>query len=52
MAIHQNKIEYQEEDTTRFFEDKNSKEFDAAIGDLMEKNNALNEEVRNLKREQ
>lgn len=34
------------------FEDRNSNEFDAATIDLMEKNGALTEEVKNLKREQ
>lgn len=52
LVIHQNDTQFQEEDTTRLFEEKNSNEFDAAIVDLMEKNNALNEEVRNLKGEQ
>ena len=52
VAIQQNDTQYQEVDTTGFFEDKKSKEFVATITDLMEKNNALNEEVKKLKREQ
>lgn len=51
LAIQQNDTLYQEEDTTGFFEENDSKEFDAAIANLMEKNGALNEEVRNLERE-
>ena len=52
MAIQHNDTQYQEEETTRLFEDGNSREFDATIVDLMEKNNALIEEVIILKIEQ
>ena len=50
IAIEENDTHYQEEDTIELFVDGNSSEFDAA--DLMEKNGALTEEVRNLKIEQ
>ena len=43
----ENDTHYQEEETTKLF--LNSSEFDATIVDLMEKNGALTEEVRNIK---
>ena len=52
MAIQQGDMQYQELDIAGLFDEGNSSEYDEAIVDLMEKNNSLNEEVRNLKREQ
>ena len=51
IAIQQNDTQYQEEDTIGLFKEKNSSECKASIVDLMGRNNTLNEEVRNLKRE-
>ena len=51
MAIQQNDTQYQEVDTTRLFDERNFSEYDVAIANLMEKNGALSEEARNLKRE-
>ena len=51
MTIQQGDTQYQELDIVGLFDEGNSSEYDEAIVDLMEKNNALNEEVRNLKRE-
>ena len=50
--IEGNDTHYQEEDTTELFADGNSSEFGAAVADLMERNGALTEEVKNLKIEQ
>ena len=50
--IQQHDTHHEEIDTIGLFDDEKSKEFDEVVVDLMEKNNALNEEVRNLKREQ
>ena len=38
IAIAKNDTQYKEIDTTKVFENGDSKEFDAAIADLMEKN--------------
>ena len=50
MAIQLNDTHYQEEDTTRLFDEQNSSEYDANIVYILEKNSALSEEVKNLKR--
>ena len=52
IAIVENDTHYKEIDTTKLFTDGNSSEFDGAIADLMEKNKAQAEEIRNLKLEQ
>ena len=52
MAIADNDIHYKEIDTTKVFAKGDSKEFDAAIAELMEKNRAQAEEIRSLKIEQ
>ena len=52
IAIAENDIHYKEIDTTRVFDNGDSKEFDAAIAELMEKNRAQAEEIRLLKLEQ
>ena len=51
MAIADNDIHYKEIDTTQVFANGDSKEFDAAIAELMEKNRAQEEEI-SLKIEQ
>ena len=51
IAIEENDTQYQEIDTTEFFIDGNTSEFDVVVADLMEKNGTLTEEVRNIKRE-
>lgn len=48
IVIQQNDTQYQEDDTIGLFEDGNSSEFDVGIADLMEKNNALTKEVKNI----
>ena len=50
MAIQLNESNFKEEDTTRLFDSGNPNECDVAIANLMQKNNDLSEEVRNLKR--
>ena len=52
IAIAKNDIQYKEIDTTQVFANGDSKEFDAAIAELMEKNRAQLEEIRSLKMEQ
>ena len=52
IAIAENDIHYKEIDTTQVFANGDSKEFDAAIVELMEKNIAQAEEIRYLKMEQ
>ena len=49
MAIANNDIYYKEIDTTEVFSKGDSKEFDAAIAELMEKNKIQAEEIRSLK---
>ena len=51
MAITENDIYYKEIDTTEIFAKGDSKEFDAAIAELMEKNRAQTEEIRSLRME-
>ena len=51
IAIAENDIHYKEIDTTEVFAKGDSKEFDAAIAELMEKNRAQTEEIRSLKME-
>ena len=51
MAIAKNDIHYKEIDTTQVFSNGDSKEFDAAIAELMEKNRVQVEEIRSLKME-
>ena len=51
MAIAENVLHYKEIDTTQVFANGYSKEFDAAIAELMEKNRAQVEEIRSLKME-
>ena len=52
IAIVENDTHYKEIDTTKLFIDGNQSEFDATIVDLMEKNRAQAEKIRNLKMEQ
>ena len=52
IAIAENDTHYKEIDTTKLFRKANSSEFDVAIVDLMEKNRAQEEEIKNLKLEQ
>ena len=52
IAIAENDIHYKEIDTTQVFANGDSKEFDSAIEELMEKNRAEEEEIRSLKMEQ
>ena len=52
IAIAENDIHYKEIDTTQVFTNGDSKEFDAEIVELMEKNRAQVEEIRSLKMEQ
>ena len=52
IAIAENDIHYKEIDTTQVFANGDSKEFDAAIAELMEKNKTKAEEIRSLKMEQ
>ena len=49
MAIVDNDIYYKEIDTTKVFANGDSKEFDVAIAELMEKNRIQAEEIRSLK---
>lgn len=51
IAIAENDIHYKEIDTTQVFSKEDSKEFDAAIAELMEKNKIQEEEIRTLKME-
>ena len=52
IAIAKNYIHYKDIDTTQVFANGDSKEFDAAIAKLIEKNRAQAEEIRSLKMEQ
>ena len=52
IAIAKNDIHYKEIDTTQVFSNGDSKEFDAAILELMEKNRTQAQEIRSLKMEQ
>ena len=52
IAIAKNDTQYKEIDTTKVFANGDSKEFDAKIIELMEKNKAQEEEIRTLKIEQ
>ena len=49
MAIEDNDIHYKDIDTTKVFAKEDSKEFDAVIVELMEKNRIQVEEIRSLK---
>ena len=49
ITIANNDTQYKEIDTTKVFANGYSKEFDAEIVDLMEKNKAQVEEIRTLK---
>ena len=49
IAIAKNDTQYKEIDTTKFFVNGDSNDFDASIADLMEKNRAQAEEIRNFK---
>ena len=49
IAIAENNTQYKEIDTTKLFSSDDSNIFDATIIDLMEKNRAQAEEIRNLK---
>ena len=51
IAIAENDIHYKEIDTTQVFSNGDSKEFDAEIAELMEKNKVQVEEIRSLKME-
>ena len=51
IAIAKNDIHYKEIDTTQVFSKEDSKEFDATIEELMEKNRIQVEEIRSLKME-
>ena len=52
IAIAENDTQYKEIDTTQIFTNGYSKEFDATIVDLIEKNEAQEKEIRTLKLEQ
>ena len=52
IAIAMDDTQYKEIDTTKVFANEDSKEFDTTIVELMEKNRAQVEEIRNLKIEQ
>ena len=52
IAIAKYDIHYKEIDTTQVFANGYSKEFDASIAELMEKNKAQAKEIRSLKMEQ
>ena len=52
IAIAENYIHFKKIDTTKVFANGDSKEFDAAIVELMEKNRAQEEEIRSLKMDQ
>ena len=49
IAIAENDTHYKEIDTTKVFTNGDSKEFDATMAELMEKNKAQAEEIRSLK---
>ena len=52
IAIAENDTHQKEIDTSNLFTDGNQSEFDVAIADLMERNRAQEEEIKNLKLEQ
>ena len=52
IAIAENDTQYKEIDTKKTFSNGDTKEFDATIVDLMEKNRAQAEEIKSLKIEQ
>ena len=52
LALAENDINYKEIDTTKLFANGDTKEFNAAIEELMETNRAQAEEIRTLKLEQ
>ena len=52
IVIAENDTQYKEINTTEVFSNGDSKEFNATIVDLMEKNRAQVEEIKNLKIEQ
>ena len=52
IAIAENDTQYKEIDTSKVFANGDSKEFDATIEDLMEKNRTQEEEIISLKIEQ
>ena len=52
IAIAENDTQYKEIDTTKVFTNGDSKEFDAATTNLMEKNRGQAKEIRSLKIEQ
>ena len=49
IAIDENDTHYKEIDTTKVFANGDTKEFDVAIAELVEKNRAPVEEIRSLK---
>ena len=49
IAIAENDIHYKEIDTTKVFAKHDTKEFDVAIAELMEKNRVQAEEIKSLK---
>ena len=51
ISIQKNDTQYEELDTGGLFDEGNPSEYDGTIAYMMEKNNALTEEIRNLKRE-
>ena len=51
ISIAENDTQYKQIDTTKLFAKGNSSEFDATIVDLIEKNRAQTEEIKNLKLE-
>ena len=52
IAIAKNDTQYKEIDTSKLLIDGNQSKFDASIIDLMDRNRAQEEEIRNLKLEQ
>ncbi|MDF3680975.1 hypothetical protein P3S38_28785 [Enterobacter hormaechei] len=48
LAIAENDIRYKDIDTTNIFSSGDTKEFDAAIAELMEKNKVQAEEIRSI----
>ena len=49
--MQQNATQYQEDDTKGLLDDGNFSEIDVEIEDLLERNNTLNDNIRELKRE-
>lgn len=52
MAIKHNYTQYKEEAIEELFDEERSSEYDTPIENLLERNNKLNEEIRELKRDQ